>query len=425
MSSDAGLAPSTVGASQDFVGPTMRIDAAHGLASKAEQPHAAPPQHGQQGGPFVAVQEPRGVVLDSAEPPSAELLDTLSGQAGGRLAEQLRRQALELSQHLLQRQQGLDHREAEVNSRVALLEQELRTTRLVIQDREAALMALEQELRARHEAVKQQAADVVSAQATVDEARIASGPSKGSVGADSPVVPRRAGSASIAKPMDTSDPQTAERNRLREQLAELEKRRQWIEQERHQLLARAEQERQSVAEERRSLEALLRRKKLALARSQQGLKQRQALLKRLHRDVTDMHREALELRLCTEELWLEINRPGAPYDPNQRLAQLRQRLDHHYQQAQNGLALERQELDRLQAKIEDRERDMQRHRRGLQQLWSRQQVSVDQQMAACSVQQRQLDLQRDELQRLVTQWDAERREYQEEIRRLMELNLSR
>ena len=97
-----------------------------------------------------------------------ELLEAIAGQDSEQATLQLRRQALELAGLLREKQRSLDHRESELNARTALLENEIRSSRLKQQHRvlrrvchcgpdEQPRPTLSEALAAGHEAVGREA----------------------------------------------------------------------------------------------------------------------------------------------------------------------------------------------------------------------------------------------------------------------------
>ncbi len=103
-------------------------------------------------------------------------------------------------------------------------------------------------------------------------------------------------------------------------------------------------ERQRFADSVRRWEARLARQRQALARQSERLDRRKAALEKSRAEVAELHREALEWRIVTEELWAELTgwyRSGAL---QQTVAELRRRLAEHYRLAAADAAEQRQAL---------------------------------------------------------------------------------
>ena len=62
----------------------------------------------------------------------------------------------------------------------------------------------------------------------------------------------------------------------------------------------------------RRADELIARKSEQLQRKSESLDRRQAAMDQLQADVTRMHRESLELRLATEELWVRLSGKAPP-----------------------------------------------------------------------------------------------------------------
>ena len=126
MNMGVALPPAATGVSDldarrnDSPAVTTRVDAPHAASNLARGPAAS--------------EEPAPVV----QPPPDESL-----------SEQISLQAAQLAAHLRSRQQELDHREAELNSRTARLESDARTARLWIDQHETDLVSREAELACR------------------------------------------------------------------------------------------------------------------------------------------------------------------------------------------------------------------------------------------------------------------------------------
>ncbi|MDA7978111.1 MAG: hypothetical protein MPJ50_04995 [Pirellulales bacterium] len=85
--------------------------------------------------------------------PNHDRIQASTTADGSIVSQQLKQQALDLEQHLQNRQRELDHRESQLNARLAEFERESRATRLALLERERQLAA-EQTAFARSEGVK-------------------------------------------------------------------------------------------------------------------------------------------------------------------------------------------------------------------------------------------------------------------------------
>jgi hypothetical protein len=125
------------------------------------------------------------------------------------------------------------------------------------------------------------------------------------------------------------------------------------------------------------------------------------------------------MRLCTEQLWAELSDKASAPELTQRLGQLRQGLADHFRLASQSLAKQKDEVRQLLTRLGEQQKRIQGQRDELQR-WARgRQKELQQEAERLIARKDQLDRQESEIGRLREQWDAQRREYQEEIRRLM------
>ncbi len=104
-----------------------------------------------------------------------ELALIAAGDMASHTGEQIRTQAGQLAGHLRAKQKQIDHREAQLNARIAQLEREVRTSRLWCAEREHLFIQrereLEQEVAELRQEIKAFSASEVSAYAELDEHR--------------------------------------------------------------------------------------------------------------------------------------------------------------------------------------------------------------------------------------------------------------
>jgi chromosome segregation ATPase len=234
--------------------------------------------------------------------------------------EQLRLQAEQLAAHLRVRQKELDHREAALNSRAARFDAEERTIRLSHDQREADLALREEDL------AKRIAATAESQQEA--EKRLTR------LAATELSMQRRLHEAYLTGNLKgEEEPQTisqAAREAFEREMAAARER---MQAEHNQAMAEVEQNRQAV-----------QRRAEYVERSQAGLKQ-------LREDLGRMHRETLEVRLATEELWAQLAGAAPPAALTQSLGRLRSKLADQYQLAQSELTEERKELEAIRRQL--------------------------------------------------------------------------
>jgi hypothetical protein len=252
-----------------------------------------------------SLREPPGDEADASQRPATLLAQLPLESAIDELA-QVQVQAEQLGAYLGARQEELDRREAELQAGWSALEAASREARLLVEEREAdvirreeAVQLREQQFIEREQAVAQQAARSHSATASCERENV-----------------------------------TAATTIVEDQLDQRwqAERRQW------------EQQRQRDTTE-------LSRQRRMLDRRGQILDSRRTALEQLRADLTRRHRETLELRLATEELWAQMSQELPAEELAQSLHRLRNQVADHYRLARAELAQRQQALERLRSQV--------------------------------------------------------------------------
>jgi hypothetical protein len=292
--------PKGVESSQSLVFET-RIDAAHSVQVGSEkspgicEPEALPPQSGPES-------------LSEAE------------------AEKLHRQAAQLAEYLRERQSELDHREAQLNAQVAQLESDARAARLWLGERDAELLE-------RHHALARSEREVAKRLDRLAAMENALGRQAGeSKDGDRPIFPAEKSGPS---------PNLYELARLRDQLVE--------EQRRFQEDARREWERIAAAKQQAQTE--VEKKQQVIQRRSEHLDRCRAALWQLRGELQQLHRETLEIRLATEELWIQLAGTAPPAALTHSLGRVRARLAEEYNLTRAEIAEQKKELEALREEL--------------------------------------------------------------------------
>lgn len=149
------------------------------------------------------------------------------------------------------------------------------------------------------------------------------------------------------------------------------------------------------------------------------LEARRASLEQMRGELLRLHREALETRLATEEVWVQLS-AATPADLLQGvLAESRRRLADHFRLARADLEARKQELSRLDERAREQFAQLSRGREELEaQLAARKAEleSLDSRLRERWEETQRRDVER---QRLADAWEIERSGYQQEIRSLL------
>ncbi len=362
-----------------------RVDSAHGIE-------------------LNSIAEAKGMpAFANAEAPSGEVLSAIAGTDVDASARQLRGQAMELSAYLQEKQSLLDRRESEMNARLAVLENETRIARLR------------------------------------NEIRLKGTPASAPVGDqdDEPAVHTVPCEAAAAKPQidcgialdqqtesnlneridfeplvengpyePTREVPAAER-KLREEFA------------RSQASRQAEESAPSPSHSAdeastRELDAL----RQALQDHKADLDKREQHLQSLHDQITELHRESLELRVATEHIWTDFRGHMPDEELAKSLAQHRAKLADHYKIANDELCRRREVLHQLQQHLSQQGEQLRRERLDMQMWIDRQRNEVEAKSATITAREFEFERREAELQRQSITWQQQREDYRHEIEQL-------
>jgi len=411
-----------------------RIDAAHGRSVGPRAPHAPVPA----GAPAPAA--------DAAALPSPEEMLNFVAQ--------LRGQAAELSDYLTRRQSDLDLREASLHARSADLEKQSRAARMWVLERqhelheERSAMADRPrqpnaaELEAVH-AQQQLAEQLAEREKTLNhraeelarnELRWAEECEKQKSDLEAELWRREAqwqspSAEQVAERRRLEDMATKVREReqrlgraeslLSQQQAEVESRARQCDRLRTELDELERSQRQILVGERERSEAELARRKLALEQRGEELDVRSAAVEQLRGDLTRLHRETLEMRLATEELWAQLSGAMAPAALTQSLARIRAKLADYYKHSERELEARQQDLGRLADKVTGQHDKLASRRQQVEDWAAKRQAEIDQHANRLVAREQELARLERRFQKRELDWQSEREEFQQEIRRLM------
>jgi hypothetical protein len=187
--------------------------------------------------------------------------------------------------------------------------------------------------------------------------------------------------------------------------------------ERHALEAR--DERRELAQWQQGERAELSERKQQLAIAEEALETHRAAVEQLRNDAARMHREAIEMRLVSEQLWLELSKHVPPAELTRSLAVLRQRLADHYRESHDKLTAQQAELMRLGNCLDEQQRRLVEQREQLRAWLAAQQQDIEAQAARLVAREQHLDSQEEAAKLQEARWHKERRELREHIRELL------
>ncbi|MGO9112427.1 MAG: hypothetical protein ACLP9L_24620 [Thermoguttaceae bacterium] len=297
------------------------------------------------------------------------------------ISQQVQVQAAQLAEHLRGRQQLLDHREAELNAWAAKLERDTRAARLWLDERNAELEETAQPAEAivlQEDAIRRMAEALAERQQRLSES-------------ESELETQRAALQQFHEQL------TADR-----QLLEGE--------------SRAQRERMAAEQVRLATEMEQKRREVQ-QRSEQA-DQAHAALEQFRAELGRMHRETLEIRLATEELWAELSGSAPSAALTRSLGRIRSRLADHYRMANLELHQKKEELELLRGQLSEQFEKLVRQKGNFDAWAAECREEVEQQAARLLARGEELDRREADMGEYARRTQAEKLELQQEIRRL-------
>ena len=156
-----------------------------------------------------------------------------------------------------------------------------------------------------------------------------------------------------------------------------------------------------------------------LAERKVELDRRKVVLQRVQEETRAMHREALEMRLVTEQLWADLS-DKVPADRLSQLhASLRARLDDHYKSMSQTLADRQTELNALHRQLQQKQEELREQSRKLQEWVESRHEEIKAQCAQQDTRELLLDRREHRLQDEFARWETQRQQYKQQLQGLI------
>jgi hypothetical protein len=329
-------------------------------------------------------------------------------------AERLRLQADQLAARLSSRQRDLDQREAELNSKIARWESEVRVARLWLSERETDLERRNEEL-----ARLQQEAEEHPDLRRIKEADGRKQTSEPPAARNAEIDRREAELRHLAETLTARQKQCdeAEERLAKAQAETAQLQEQLLRQQRAFQDESAAAREKMLAEHQRAMAELAHKRQVVERRAEEVDKSR-ATLKQLRNELGHMHRETLEIRLATEEVWVRLSGAAPPAALTQSLGRIRAKLAEQQHQAEAETAHERQELESIRSELTKQQATLVEQKRQFDQWVADRQKESGRQASRLIAREQQLHRQEIEHGEQSRAWQAERMKYEQELRRL-------
>jgi len=179
-----------------------------------------------------------------------------------------------------------------------------------------------------------------------------------------------------------------------------------------------EEERERMAAEHRRILDALDGKRRALGRQSEVVDRSRAALADMRSELIQMHRETLEIRLATEELWIQLAGEAPPAVLTQSLGQVRAKLADDYRQSQAELAERKREIESLRGQLATEHQKLLRKKKDLENWAARRHDEAAKQAQRLLARERELARQAAHYEQQRRQWEAERLDDRQRLRRL-------
>ena len=162
-----------------------------------------------------------------------------------------------------------------------------------------------------------------------------------------------------------------------------------------------------------------------LAERKNELDRRKAVLQRMQDETQSLHREALEMRLVTEQLWSQLSDQAPAEQLNELLSSLRSRLDEHYGLMNKTLADRKAELTSLRKRMQQKQEDLRQQSQRLQEWVDSRHEQIKNYASQLDAREMLLDRREHRLQEEFSKWEAQRGTYKKQLQGLLKkLNLA-
>jgi hypothetical protein len=213
-------------------------------------------------------------------------------------------------------------------------------------------------------------------------------------------------------------------NRLAQAYAETQKFHEQLTAERRELQDEIHRERQRLIVQKRQALAELEKKRQTLQRRGKHVDQCRAALLQLRSELQQMHRETLEIRLTTEELWIKLSSAAPPAALTHSLGRIRNRLADQYRLANAELIEKKTELESIRDQMVEQYGKFVEQKRQFEHWMECRHKESQQQASMLMAREQTLLQQQTRFEEQSEQWQVERMRYEQEIR-LLRLKLTR
>ncbi len=176
-------------------------------------------------------------------------------------------------------------------------------------------------------------------------------------------------------------------------------------------------ERRQLEEQRQRVEGEWQKRRESLQLANDQLELRRAAVDQMRGELALVQRETLETRLAAEELLAQLAGAVPSAQLTHQLARSRSKLSEHYRLQIDELAAQRRQLESLSAQLPEQHEKLNRQKRELEAWLTARQAELEKMAEQLAAREQLIDRQQGHLEQHRIDWDRERNEYQQQVRR--------
>ncbi|MDZ7617590.1 MAG: hypothetical protein U1E05_11330, partial [Patescibacteria group bacterium] len=177
-------------------------------------------------------------------------------------------------------------------------------------------------------------------------------------------------------------------------------------------------QRRRIAEEQRAAMAEVQKQREAVRHRAEQVDRSCEALEQLRAELGRMHRETLEIRLATEELWVQLSGAATPTALTNSLSGIRSKLADHYRFANAELQEQKQELESIRRQLVEQYEKVTRQKQNYDRWAQQHQKDVEADASRLAAREAELRQLQAELSDRSRQWQSQRLDLEQQIRRL-------
>jgi hypothetical protein len=205
---------------------------------------------------------------------------------------------------------------------------------------------------------------------------------------------------------------------LEESQAEVIRIREALVRERHQMQKTNESERKRLKDAQELALKRLEEERQDLVKQNKRMEQMRLALDRSREELGNMHRETLEVRLATEELWLRLAGESGTEDLKKSVGKIQARLASEYQDAVARLEVNKQELQQSRIELREQQEKLAARKDQMDQLAMDTESAVSERERNLKGREEELDRRQSHIDEQTRRLQQERAEMEHEVRML-------